>query len=134
MGCVLLAVALKSDKGLLVKHGKAAADSTWAIPSDSAKQKNPLQAAAERELFAETGLYIRASEPVDTFNLIAHDCQDDIIVIVELTAEYRGKELDTGNDVWVTEGFSADLCDLDMNTTSQTLLEGSLQKAVPFAK
>ena len=68
-----------------------------------------LTEAAEREIFEEAGIVIRAGEPVFTFDLVERDDQQQVrfhYLIVDLKAEYIGGELRSGDDAmdarWVS--------------------------------
>ncbi|PIE67097.1 MAG: NUDIX hydrolase [Deltaproteobacteria bacterium] len=104
------AVVFKDDAVLLVKRGKAPACGMWAIPGGSVHLGETLQAAAEREILEETGVVIRAGDPVLVFDNIQHDAQGDIqfhYVIVDMAAEYiRGRPraaADAADARWVRE-------------------------------
>ena len=126
------AVVTKAGAVLLVKRGKAPSDGKWAIPGGSVDLGETLQQAAEREIFEETGLQIRAGQPVYTFDLIERDRHGGIrfhYVIVDLAAEYLGGELKPGDDAdhaaWIP---FAELENLDMNAATRTFLDAFLQK------
>jgi len=74
------AVVFKDNQVLLVRRGKAPSKGLWAIPGGSVDLGETLQAAAEREIFEETG--------IDSF--------DDIMVI--------------GYDTWVTRKKNIPVC------------------------
>jgi ADP-ribose pyrophosphatase len=60
-----------------------------------------LQQAAEREILEETGIMVRAKEPVYTFEVIEPDEAGRPrfhYVIIDLTAEYIEGELNPGDD------------------------------------
>ena len=85
------AVVFKDGAVLLVKRGKAPACGMWAIPGGSVRLGETLQEAAEREILEETGIVIRAGEPIFVFDTIQRDEQAQIqfhYVIVDLAAEY----------------------------------------------
>jgi ADP-ribose pyrophosphatase len=126
------AVVIDANRVLLVKRGKAPANGKWAIPGGSVELGETLQQAAEREILEETGLRIRAGEPVYTFDAIERDRHGGIrfhYVIVDLAAEYLGGELTAGDDAkgaaWVN---FADLPDLDLNATTRAFLDVYLRK------
>ena len=58
------AVVIKGGKVLLVKRGVDPKKGLWAIPGGSLKLGETLQEGAEREIMEETGITIRAKEPV----------------------------------------------------------------------
>jgi 8-oxo-dGTP diphosphatase len=103
------AVVFKDDRVLLVRRGRAPAKGLWAIPGGSMELGETLQAAAEREIFEETGIKIRAGEPVFTFDVIEKDNDGRIrfhYVIVDMIADYIGGALSPGDDAvevrWVS--------------------------------
>lgn len=103
------AVVFKDDRVLLVRRGRAPAKGMWAIPGGSMELGETLQAAAEREIFEETGIMIRAGEPVFTFDVIERDDDGRIrfhYVIVDMSADYIGGTLQPGDDAvearWVS--------------------------------
>jgi 8-oxo-dGTP diphosphatase len=120
------AVVFKSDAVLLVKRGKAPSDGKWAIPGGSVELGETLQQAAEREIFEETGIRIRADRPVYTFDYIEREHNGAIrfhYVIVDLAADYISGEINPGDDAaqaaWIP---FAELESLDMNTTTRAFL------------
>ena len=103
------AIVFKEDKVLLVLRGKPPAENLWSIPGGSVKLGETLQEATEREIKEETGLTIRAGEPVFTFDLVERDDKGHIrfhYVIVDLAADYVSGELQPGDDAidvrWVS--------------------------------
>jgi len=85
------AVVFKDNAVLLVQRAKAPAQGMWAIPGGSVHLGETLQAAAEREVLEETGVVIRAGEPVLVFDTIQQDDRGVVqyhYVIVDLDADY----------------------------------------------
>ena len=126
------ALVIKAGAVLLVKRGKAPSEGKWAIPGGSVELGETLQQAAEREIFEETGIRIRAAEPVYTFDLIERNRQGSVrfhYVIIDLATEYLNGEIKPGDDAdqaaWIP---FAKLKELDMNTTTRTFLAAYLQK------
>lgn len=103
------AVVFHRNAILLVRRGQSPARDNWAIPGGRVKIGETLQQAAEREIYEETGVTIKAGEPIFTFDVIDRD-QDSAIryhyVIVDLMAEYiRGvpRAADDARDAgWIT--------------------------------
>ena len=125
------ALVLKAGAVLLVKRGKAPSDGKWAIPGGSVELGETLQQAAEREIFEETGIRIRAVEPVYTFDFIERNRYGRIrfhYVIIDLAAEYLSGKIKPGDDAdqaaWIP---FAELKDLDMNATTRAFLKKHLK-------
>jgi 8-oxo-dGTP diphosphatase len=120
------AVVFKDHAVLLVQRGKPPALGMWAIPGGSVRLGETLQAAAEREILEETGIVIRAGEPVFVFDVIQQDDAGGVkyhYVIVDLAAEYVAGDLRPGDDAadarWVR---ADDLPRLNVNPATRRLL------------
>lgn len=105
------AVVFKGDRVLLVRRGKPPAEGCWAIPGGSIEIGETLQQAAEREIREETGVSIRAHDPVFTFDLIERDPRGAVrfhYVVVDLMADYVKGAPRPGGDAadarWVSAG------------------------------
>ena len=103
------AVVFKENKVLLVLRGKPPAENQWSIPGGRIELGETLQEAAEREIAEETGMVIRAKNPIYTFDVIERDENGRVrfhYVIVDLAADYVGGELRAGDDAvdvsWVS--------------------------------
>jgi ADP-ribose pyrophosphatase len=121
------AVVFKGERVLLVKRGKPPSAGTWAIPGGSVRLGETLRLAAEREVLEETGVRIRAGEPVLTFEAIETDPDGQVrfhYVIVDLAAENLGGEPQAASDAdearWVS---AADLQRLNVNRRTRELLK-----------
>ncbi len=121
------AVVIEEGRILLVKRKYAPKKGNWAIPGGSVNLGESLQAAAEREIMEETGLIIKAKEPVYTFDLIERDSKGDVIfhyVVVDLLAEYISGDLYPADDVSDARWFTPDEIDrLETSETTKTLLD-----------
>ena len=121
------AVVFKDDRILLVQRGKPPAEGVWAIPGGSVKLGETLQEAAEREIFEETGLTIRAGQPVYTFDVVHRDTDGNIrfhYVIVDLTADYISGEPRSGDDARDAGWFSArEIQHAEVSKVTRTLLK-----------
>jgi ADP-ribose pyrophosphatase len=102
-------IVVRDEKILLVKRGRAPGQGLWAIPGGSVNLGETLQEAAEREVKEETGVTIRAGEPVYSFDLIERDDAGRVrfhYVIVDLVADYVKGEPRPSDDAcearWVT--------------------------------
>lgn len=125
--CVAVgAVVFNDNRVLLVRRGKPPALNLWAIPGGSVKIGESLQEAAEREIFEETGVTIRALKPVYTFDVIDHDSSGGIrfhYVITDLTADYIRGVPKAGDDAYEARWVSPDeLAHLDVNSKTRWLL------------
>jgi ADP-ribose pyrophosphatase len=91
----------KNNRVLLVKRGNPPARGVWAIPGGSVELGESLQKAAEREVLEETGIVIKAGEPVLSFESIHRDDNDRVrfhYYIVDLAATYISGEPSPGDD------------------------------------
>jgi ADP-ribose pyrophosphatase len=121
------AVVFKGDKVLLVLRSKPPAENQWSIPGGCVELGETLQEAAEREILEETGIIIRAGEPVYTFDVIEKDDRGLIrfhYVILDLAADYIRGEVKAGNDAvdvsWVS---SKDISGLNVSAATRKLLK-----------
>jgi len=121
------AIVFKDDKVLLVLRGKPPSENYWAIPGGSVNLGETLQEAVEREIKEETGLLIKAGEPVFTFDMVEKDDYDKIrfhYVIVDLFADYISGEPGPGDDVIDARWISKDgLKNLNISPLTLKLLE-----------
>ncbi len=121
------AVVIEEGRVLLVKRKYPPQKGKWAIPGGLVKLGETLQEAAEREIHEETGLIIKAREPVHTFDLIERDSDGEILfhyVIVDLLADYVEGEVRPADDVSDAGWFHPDeVQNLDITKTTKYLLE-----------
>ena len=103
------AVVFKDNEVLLVRRAQPPSQDIWAIPGGRVEIGETLQAAAEREILEETGVKIRAGEPVFTFDYIERDEGGRVqfhYIIVDLMADYISGEPYAGDDAadarWVS--------------------------------
>jgi len=120
------AVVFKDQKVLLVKRGKAPAKGIWAIPGGSVNLGETIKQATEREVLEETGIRVKAGDPIYSFESIDRDKNGAVrfhYYIVDLEAEYLGGELTSGDDAddaaWVS---SDDLKKKNVNPRTLELL------------
>lgn len=120
------AVVFKDHAVLLVRRGQPPALGMWAIPGGSVRLGETLQTAAEREILEETGIVIRAGEPVFVFDVVERDDSGEVkyhYVIVDLAAEYVAGDPRPGDDAadarWVSPDDLATLC---VNPATRRLL------------
>ena len=120
------AVVFKNDRVLLVRRGKAPSSGLWAIPGGRVELAETLQEAAEREIREETGITVKAREPVFTFDVVDRDDTGGIrfhYVIVDLAADYVAGELRPGDDALDARWVSArEIRDLDVSEKTRELL------------
>jgi len=124
------AVITHQNKVLLVLRGQPPAKDKWAIPGGSVNLGETLQAAAEREVFEETGLKVKAGEVIYGFDAILHDAEGRIqyhYVILDLRAEALDptQPLTPADDVYDAAWFNLtelDRPDLVISDTTRTLL------------
>jgi ADP-ribose pyrophosphatase len=110
------AIVFKDDEILLVHRAQPPSQDIWAIPGGSVEIGESLQEAAEREIMEETGVTIRAGEPIFTFDYIERDDDGRVrfhYVIVDVSAEYISGEPCAGDDAndarWVSSQAIAKL-------------------------
>ncbi len=121
------AVVFKDNQVLLVKRGNPPAKGDWAIPGGSVKIGETLQEAAQREILEETGIVIKAGEPVWSFESIHRDDQGRVrfhYYIVDLKASYVSGEPVPADDAmeakWVCKG---EIRHLNVNPATRRLLK-----------
>lgn len=120
------AVVFKDDRVLLVRRGHPPAEGLWAIPGGSVELGETLQEAAEREILEETGVRIRAQEPIFTFDVVERDAEGRVrfhYVIVDMQAEFVGGSVCPGDDAAEAGWISAKaLNELEVSRRTRQLL------------
>jgi ADP-ribose pyrophosphatase len=121
------AVVFKEGCVLLVRRGQPPAEDLWAIPGGSVEIGETLQEAAEREILEETGIQIRASKPIYTFDVIDRDAAGKVrfhYVIVDLAADYVMGEPVPGDDALEARWVSArEINGLEVSAATLKLLK-----------
>ena len=121
------AVVFKDKAVLLVKRKNPPSKDMWALPGGKINFGEQLQDAAEREIFEETGLVVKATKPVFSFDVVEYDSNGNIqfhYVIVDLLAEYVSGNLSAMDDAIDAKWVKRDeLTSLNVNTTSRQLLK-----------
>lgn len=85
------AVVIKDSKVLLVRRGIPPSEGLWAIPGGHVELGETLQETAEREILEETGVIIKAQDPIYAFDLIERDESGRIrfhYIVVDVKADY----------------------------------------------
>jgi 8-oxo-dGTP diphosphatase len=122
------AVVIHNSCALLVKRRNPPSAGMWAIPGGSVELGETLQEAAEREILEETGVIIKAKNPILTFDVVEPDENGRIrfhYVIVDLMADYVQGEPHPADDAEDVRWFSeADLAEVNINTKTRQLLKG----------
>jgi len=120
-------VVMKEGRVLLVRRAQPPGEGQWAIPGGRVELGESLQAAAEREVREETGVIIRAGQPIYTFDVILRDEAGRIrfhYVIIDLLADYVSGQPHPGDDVsearWIA---SQELERLPVTQTTRQLLK-----------
>ena len=120
------AVVIHNNRTLLVKRRNPPGKGMWAIPGGSVKLGETLQEAAEREMREETGVVIKAGNPVLAFDVVEPDEEGRIqfhYVIVDLMADYVRGEPRPADDAEDARWFSeADIATTPVNKKTRQLL------------
>ena len=128
------AVVQHQDRILLVLRNKPPAAGEWAIPGGRVHLGETCQAAAEREVLEETGIQIRALEPILVFDSIERDETDNVrfhYVIVDFQAEYLGGRLCAGDDAGDARWFTwLEMKGLKLNVKTRQLLASLANRSI----
>jgi 8-oxo-dGTP diphosphatase len=127
------AVVIRDGRVLLIRRGVAPGRGLWAVPGGSLELGETLQQGAEREILEETGITIRAREPIYAFDFFERDPDGRIrfhFVVVDLAADYIRGDVKGADDAlearWLAPG------DLDHLPVSKNTLK--LLQAAEFIK
>ena len=125
------AVVIHEGRVLLVRRGVAPSRGLWAVPGGALELGETLQRGAEREILEETGVAIRAREPVYAFDFFERDGDGRIrflFVIVDVAADYIGGEVRGADDALEARWLAPE--DLEGLAVSKNTLK--LLRAVGF--
>ena len=64
------AIVIKDGKVLMIKRAAPPNNNMWAIPGGMLELGETIQEGAEREIFEETNIRIRAGKPIFTFDYL----------------------------------------------------------------
>ena len=120
------AVVFKDERVLLVRRANPPSKGVWAIPGGGIQAGETLQSAAEREIREETGVVIRARDPIFVFDAIERDDHGAVkyhYVIIDLSADYVSGEPIAGDDAVDARWISRDeLTRLPVSPVTRKLL------------
>ena len=121
------AVVFHDGAVLLVQRRNPPCANEWAIPGGKVRLGETLQQAAEREILEETGIHIKAGEPVYAFDLIENDASGKVCwhyAIIDLQAEYLHGEIQAADDASAAAWFKPEeLANVTVNSTTLKLLQ-----------
>ena len=121
------AVVVHDGAVLLVRRGRAPSRGVWAVPGGRIELGETLAEAAEREVREETGIRIRAGEPVWSFDSVVRDAEGRVAfhyVIVDLLADYVAGEPCAGDDALAARwARPEDLAGMTVSPPTLELLE-----------
>ena len=118
---------------LLVRRGAAPSRGLWAVPGGALELGETLQQGAEREILEETGVAIRAREPICAFDFFERDGDGRIrfhFVIVDVAADYIRGDVKGADDALEARWLAPE--DLEGLPVSRNTLK--LLRAVGFIK
>ena len=103
------AIVIKDGRVLLIRRAAPPNKDLWAIPGGMLELGETIQEGAEREIFEETNIRIKAGKPIFTFDLLERDQEGRVqfhFLIVDMEAEYLAGEIRAASDAldvcWAT--------------------------------
>jgi len=121
------AVVFHDGAVLLVQRRNPPCADEWAIPGGKVRLGETLQQAAEREILEETGIHIKAGEPIYAFDLIENDASGQVrwhYAIIDLQADYIDGEIRAADDAIAAAWFKPEeLARVTVNPTTLKLLQ-----------
>ncbi len=123
------ALVLHCGKVLLVLRANSPYKGEWAVPGGRVLPGETLQQAVEREVQEETGIVVRASDPILAFRIVDYDASGAICsryCVTDFMAQYISGEITPGDDaldaMWASPADVARLAKHHLNAITQTLL------------
>ncbi len=103
------AVIIQDGRALIVQRAGEPRKGEWTVPGGVLELGETLRAGAEREVFEETGLIVKAGAVVDVFENIFPDREGKTeyhYVLVDFLCEWTAGDLKVGSDAcdarWIT--------------------------------
>ncbi|WP_455211883.1 NUDIX hydrolase [Kaarinaea lacus] len=125
------AIVIHNNQVLLVKRAKPPKQGLWCIPGGKIRFGETLQQAAEREIYEETGVTIKAGMPYYIFDLI--ETGNFHYIIVDLLAEYIRGEPNAGDDAMDAKWFGFEnINDPGIDSETKKLLNQLMQQRQNF--
>lgn len=114
------AIVIKDNCILLVKRGHEPYKNQWAIPGGKVNWGETLQQAAEREIFEETSVVIKAKSPCYAFEIMDSNKTQYHYVVIDLFADYISGHPNPSDDAKQAQWFKLDKLPYD-NINDETL-------------
>ncbi len=117
------AIVIKDGKVLMIKRAAPPNNNMWAIPGGMLELGETIQEGAEREIFEETNIRIRAGKPIFTFDLLERDNEGRVyfhFLIVDMEAEYLAGEIKAASDALDVRWVTPEECQ-NLSATSNTI-------------
>ena len=105
------AVVVHQGRVLLAQRGHPPSEGMWTFPGGVVELGETLEEAAEREVWEECGIRVRAVRPFTTVTRIFRDASGRVeyhYVIVDMLAEWMDGELQASSDIRQAGWFSAE--------------------------